>query len=65
MLLVFLIYGYLLAGLILGVWFCFFRAGRIDPGAAHSGLSFKLIILPAAILLWPLVLHKLLNAGKK
>jgi hypothetical protein len=60
-----LIYGYLLAGLIPGAWFCFFRAGRVDAGAAHSGLMFKLIILPAAILLWPLVLHKLLNAGKK
>ena len=65
MLMVSLIYGYLLAGLIPGAWFCFVRVGRIDPGAAHSGISFKLIILPAAILLWPLVLHKLLKAGKK
>jgi hypothetical protein len=65
MLLVSLIYSYLSAGLVPGAWFCFFRAGRIDPGAAHSGLSFKLIILPAAILLWPLVLHKILNARKK
>jgi hypothetical protein len=58
MLIVYFIYGYLVTGLIVGSWFCFFKAGRTDPGAAHSGPGFKLIILPAALLLWPLVLRK-------
>jgi hypothetical protein len=58
MVLVYLVYGYLLIGLLVGAWFCFFRVGRTDPGAAHTSIGFRLIILPAALLLWPLVLRK-------
>jgi len=64
MVIVYLIYGYLLAGLLVGCWFCFFQAGRTDAGAAQSGIGFKLIILPAALLLWPLVLSKRIKKEK-
>lgn len=64
MVIVYLIYVYLIIGLPVAVWFCFFGAGRIDPGAAHSGIGFKLIILPAALLLWPLVIRKQIAAHK-
>jgi hypothetical protein len=39
MVIVYLIYGYLLAGLLVGCWFCFFQAGRTDAGAAQSGIG--------------------------
>lgn len=61
---VYLVYAYLMIGLLVGIWFCFFRAGRIDPGAARSGIGFKLIILPAALLLWPIVLRKQIKREK-
>jgi len=60
----YLVYAYLLTGLFVAVWFCFFQAGRIDSGAAGSGVGFKLIIMPAALLLWPVVIGKLIKREK-
>jgi hypothetical protein len=60
----YLVYAYLMTGLLVAIWFCFFQAGRIYAGAARSGVGFKLIILPAALLLWPLVLCKRMKREK-
>jgi hypothetical protein len=60
----YLVYAYLMTGLLVAIWFCFFGAGKIDAGAARSGIGFKLIILPAALLLWPLVLRKGMKGEK-
>ena len=52
---------YALIGLLVGLFFMFGGAGRIDPAAKGKGLPFRvrLLILPGIAGLWPLMLIKL------
>lgn len=52
---------YLLPGFVFAVWFAYVKVPRIDPGARNSSFFFKLILLPGAMLLWPILLFKLKN----
>jgi hypothetical protein len=47
---------YLITGLIFGVAFVTSLAGRLDANAREGSWGFRLLILPGAIALWPLVL---------
>lgn len=47
---------YPLLGLFFGLLFVFCLANIIDPHARQGSLGFRLTILPASIILWPLVL---------
>ncbi len=49
---------YLLAGLALAVGFAAVGVGRVLPEAGHFTLGARLIVLPAAALLWPVVLYR-------
>ncbi len=60
-----LIYINFIFGFCCAIWFAFFKVHKIDEGAAHSSIWFKLIIVPAVILLWPLVLTITLSQKKK
>ncbi len=59
MIVVYLVYAYFIAGIIIAAWFSFYKITKIDAAAIGASLWFKLIILPAGILLWPIVLYKL------
>jgi hypothetical protein len=56
---VYLVYVYFFAGIIIAAWFSFYKIARIDASAKVTSFWFKLIIIPAGILLWPVVLFKL------
>ena len=56
---VYLLYAYFAIGFLFAIWFSFFKVKKIDEGAAATSVWFKLIIMPASILLWPLVCKKL------
>lgn len=53
--------GYLGLGLLFALLFAFRWAGRLDPVAAAGSRGFRLLILPGAALLWPLLLLRLLR----
>jgi hypothetical protein len=53
---------YLLAGLVFALWFIWFGAHRLDGAAKGAGIGFRLMILPAAALLWPVLIVKLFKA---
>jgi len=53
--------AYLATGAIFAIAFALFLAGRIDPSAKHGSWGFKLLILPSATLLWPLLLRRVLR----
>jgi len=55
---------YLLLGALFAVPFSLWWAGRLDPVAAHGTWGFRLLLLPGAVLLWPLLAHRLLRPGK-
>jgi len=49
---------YLACGLLFAVPFALAGVQKIDPHAAGSGWGFRLLILPGAMLLWPLLLRR-------
>ena len=50
------------AGLLFALAFLARGVERVDPGARGATLGFRLIILPATIALWPLLLQRWRNA---
>ena len=54
--------AYLALGLVFAVPFALHWAGRLDPVARSGSAGFRLLILPGAMLLWPLLLFRLLRA---
>ena len=53
--------GYIAAGLLFGVFFAVSGAARLDPVAKGAPLTFRVLTIPAATALWPLLLIKLLG----
>ena len=49
---------YAAAGAVFGVVFVAFGVQRLVPAAAHAPWGFRLIILPGAAALWPLLLRR-------
>ncbi len=52
---------YLGVGLLFALPFAARWAGRLDPAAAAGTWGFRLLILPGAMLLWPLLLYRVLR----
>ena len=50
---------YLIAGFLFAIPFLWKGVGQIDEAAKGSGLGFRIIILPGAIVFWPLLLKKM------
>lgn len=53
---------YAAIGALFGIAFVIAGIGRIDPVAKDSTLGFRLIVLPGAALLWPLLLKRWFGA---
>jgi len=58
-LLVDLFYGYLALGAVFGVYFVSWGAARLDPEARGLPFLLRLMLLPASVALWPVLLRKL------
>ena len=56
---------YLGCGFIFAIPFVIKGVGKIDEGAHGATWGFRLIIIPATIVLWPLLLKKWVAADKK
>lgn len=50
--------GYVAVGLVFGLAFVSIGVARIDPDAKGTGIGFRILILPGAIALWPLLLFR-------
>jgi hypothetical protein len=57
--------GYLALGAVFGLVYVIWLAGRLDPGARGAGIGFRLIILPAAVLIWPWLLVRVLTPAER
>jgi hypothetical protein len=55
--------AYLAVGLVFAVPFAFRWVGRLDPVAGHGTWGFRLLILPGAVALWPLLLIRVRRGG--
>lgn len=52
---------YALVGLVVGGWFAFVGAARLDHAARGAPLGFRLLIWPGAAALWPWALVRMLR----
>ena len=50
--------GYLAGGFVFAIPFAFLGVKQIDPHAAHGSWGFRLLIIPGAVLFWPLLLKR-------
>ena len=53
--------AYLAIGLAFAIPFAFMGVGRIDPVARDGTVGFRLLILPGAAALWPLLAWRLIT----
>ena len=60
-----LFYIYLLIGLVFAIWFVNRGAAKIDQGVKEANWKLRLLLLPGSAALWPILLRKVLNSGKK
>jgi len=49
---------YLACGFLFALPFAFLGVGKIDPHASHGSWGFRLLIIPGAMALWPLLLRR-------
>ena len=56
--------AYLSIGLAVGVPFVVAGIGRVDPAARRTPWTFKLIVLPGVVALWPFVAARWAAAGR-
>lgn len=56
---------WLALGTLVAVPFLAFAAGRVVEGAAGSSLMFRLMMVPGGALLWPVLLHRWITAGRR
>lgn len=45
-------------GLLVAIPFLLVGVGRAVEGASGSSVAFRLVVLPAAVLLWPVILRR-------
>ena len=55
---------YLAMGSIVAVPFVVFGIGRVDPAAKAAPWTFRALVLPGVVALWPLFVHRLLKSRK-
>ena len=54
---------YLAIGILAGVPFVMVGVGRIDPAAKAAPWSFRVLVLPGVIALWPLLMRRWIRAA--
>lgn len=60
-LIVYLLFLYVIAGLVFASYFSFFAVKRFDEAAKESGVAFRAIIFPGVVALWPILLARMLR----
>lgn len=57
--------GYLVCGLVFTVAFVTLGVNRLDPTARGTSASFRVLIVPGAAALWPLLAAKWLSLARR
>ena len=57
--------AYLACGLVFAIPFALVGVKKIDPHAEHGSWGFRLLIIPGAMALWPLLLRRWISGAKE
>ena len=57
--------AYVAIGLIVGVPFVIAGIGRVDPAAKTAPATFRVLVLPGVVAMWPLMLRRWVRAGRR
>lgn len=57
--------AYLVAGGLFALYFALRGAALLDPAAKGSGASFRMLLIPGAIALWPVLLMTMLLTPRR
>jgi hypothetical protein len=49
---------YLALGVLFSLFFVTIGIGRIDPAARGAGITFRILMIPASVILWPMLFLK-------
>ncbi len=60
-----LVGAYAAAGIVFAFAFVMAGISRLDPVAKNSSLGFRLILIPGAALLWPLLLRRWMREARR
>jgi len=55
---------YLVIGSVVAVPFVIFDIGRIDPAAKAAPWTFRALVLPGVVAMWPLLVRRLTQSRK-
>lgn len=55
---------YAAVGILFAIAFVTIGISRVDPVAKNTTVGFRLIVLPGAALLWPLLLRRWIGEGR-
>jgi hypothetical protein len=55
---------YLAIGSIVAVPFVLFGIGRIDPSARGAPLTFRALVFPGVVAMWPLILRRWVSSRR-
>jgi hypothetical protein len=58
MIVIYLLYLYIVLGIVIALWFAFFKVHHLDHNAEGTSLLFRIMILPGSIILWPYIIYK-------
>lgn len=56
--------AYAIAGVVFALAFVTRGVGKVDPTTRGAGIGFRLVILPGAAALWPLMAARWAKAGR-
>jgi hypothetical protein len=56
---------YVAIGVLAGVPFVLYGIGRIDPAAKAAPWSFRALVFPGVVALWPLLIRRWIRAAKR
>lgn len=56
-----IVVAYIVVGLLFGIFFAVSGVARLDPVAKGAPITFRILTIPAATALWPLLLIKLIR----
>jgi len=60
----FVVAGYLAIGSLVAVPFLIFGIGRVDPAAKAAPWTFRALVFPGVVAMWPLVVRRWLSSRR-